>query len=225
MRNYTVNRMQTEPLSQTDGAFDAVVLAGGRAARLGGSSKPDVLVAGRRLLDHALDAAAGARRTVVVGPAGLATEPVLSAQEDPPHGGPVAGVEAGLAALDRAADDAGEPRAPLVLLLACDVPLARHVVVHLLAVAAAAVADGLDGAQVVDSGGRPQPLLGVYRRGLLTDAVAGLAARGGTRDAAIRRLLADAHLREVRDVVGHAADADTWDDVRRLDDLLGDQRR
>lgn len=200
--------------------FDAVILAGGRAARLGGRSKPDVLVAGRRLLDHALDAASGACRTVVVGPSGLAAAPALSAQEEPPQGGPVAGIEAGLRALDRSADQAGAPRAPIVLLLACDVPLARHVVARLLSAASEAVAEGLDGAQVIDATGRSQPLLGAYRRGLLTEALAGLTAAGGVRGVAVRRLLAGARLREVIDAVGHAADADTWDDVARLDALL-----
>ena len=82
-------------------AFDAVVLAGGTARRLGGVSKPDVELAGRRLLDHALAATAGARRVVVVAPASVAVpDGVTRTLEDPPHGGPVAGLAAGLAALD-----------------------------------------------------------------------------------------------------------------------------
>ncbi|MEL3949629.1 NTP transferase domain-containing protein, partial [Streptomyces sp. LNU-CPARS28] len=47
-------------------AFDAVVLAGGRAARLGGADKPGVRVGGRALLDRVLAACAGAGTTVVV---------------------------------------------------------------------------------------------------------------------------------------------------------------
>jgi len=42
-------------------AFDALVLAGGRAARLG-TPKPGVVVGGRPLLEHALAATAGAVR-------------------------------------------------------------------------------------------------------------------------------------------------------------------
>ncbi|WP_157431888.1 NTP transferase domain-containing protein, partial [Actinomadura hibisca] len=40
--------------------FDAVVLAGGRARRLGGADKPAALVGGRPLIAWAADAAAGA---------------------------------------------------------------------------------------------------------------------------------------------------------------------
>ncbi|GMA24023.1 hypothetical protein GCM10025864_17820 [Luteimicrobium album] len=66
--------------------FDAVVLAGGRAQRLG-VPKPGVTLAGRTLLDHALAAARDARRTVVVGPAELARDGVTVVREDPPFGG------------------------------------------------------------------------------------------------------------------------------------------
>ncbi|WP_217995881.1 NTP transferase domain-containing protein, partial [Kribbia dieselivorans] len=40
------------------GGLGAIVLAGGEARRLGGRSKPDLLVDGRRLLDIVLDATA-----------------------------------------------------------------------------------------------------------------------------------------------------------------------
>ncbi|GEA89892.1 hypothetical protein CCE01nite_38410 [Cellulomonas cellasea] len=92
--------------------YDALLLAGGRARRLGGVSKPDVVVSGRRLLAYALDAAAsgpggGARRTVVVAPGSVAVPGgVLRTLEEPPDGGPVAGIAAGLAALGRTGADA-----------------------------------------------------------------------------------------------------------------------
>src|SRR4029079_9730524 len=79
--------------------FDAVVLAGGRGRRLGGPSKPEVVVGGRALLDHALAAVAAADRVVVVGPSGLARPGIPRVLEDPPDGGPVAGLAAGLAYL------------------------------------------------------------------------------------------------------------------------------
>ncbi|MBT2472738.1 NTP transferase domain-containing protein, partial [Streptomyces sp. ISL-66] len=47
--------------------YDAIVLAGGAARRLGGADKPGLLVGGRPLLDRVLDACADARTTVVVG--------------------------------------------------------------------------------------------------------------------------------------------------------------
>lgn len=89
------------------GVLDVIVLAGGTGRRLGGACKPDVLVAGRRMLDHVLDGVAGLRgrglpagRVVVVAPQQVALpDGVLRALEDPPLGGPVAGVAAGLGAL------------------------------------------------------------------------------------------------------------------------------
>ncbi|MGO4426310.1 NTP transferase domain-containing protein, partial [Streptomyces sp. MCAF7] len=48
--------------------YDAVILAGGAARRLGGADKPALRVGARPLLDRVLDACRGAERTVVVGP-------------------------------------------------------------------------------------------------------------------------------------------------------------
>ncbi|WBM80051.1 NTP transferase domain-containing protein [Cryobacterium breve] len=83
------------------------MLAGGRGSRLGGAVKPAVEVAGRTLLSRVLDARTLARRVVIVGPAsarsaaGPEATGALWALEDPPFGGPVAGIAAGLAALAR----------------------------------------------------------------------------------------------------------------------------
>ncbi|MHB1063439.1 MAG: molybdenum cofactor guanylyltransferase [Georgenia sp.] len=86
--------------------FDAIVLAGGTARRLDGVSKPDVELGGRRLLDHALAATSGARAVAVVAPDSVRVpEGVHRTLEDPPHGGPEAGIAAGIAALDAGAPD------------------------------------------------------------------------------------------------------------------------
>ncbi|WP_439951655.1 NTP transferase domain-containing protein, partial [Actinomadura kijaniata] len=45
-----------------------MILAGGEARRLGGADKPAAAVGGRPLLAWVAEAAAGARRLVVVGP-------------------------------------------------------------------------------------------------------------------------------------------------------------
>ncbi|MEU4744233.1 NTP transferase domain-containing protein, partial [Actinosynnema sp. NPDC023658] len=49
-------------------SWAAVVLAGGRGSRLGGVDKASLVVDGRTLLDHVLDAVAAARQVIVVGP-------------------------------------------------------------------------------------------------------------------------------------------------------------
>jgi molybdopterin-guanine dinucleotide biosynthesis protein A len=80
--------------------MDAIVLAGGRGARLGGVDKADLVVGGQTLLERALAATAGANRTVVVGPRRPTSRPVTWAREHPPGGGPVAALAAGLEHVD-----------------------------------------------------------------------------------------------------------------------------
>lgn len=189
--------------------FDAVVLAGGRASRLGGVDKAEVLVAGRALLDRVLDAAANARRTVVLGPPDLNRAGVVTVLEEPPGSGPAAALWAGVTALDRRSPDA----AAAVLVLACDVPLAGRAVPGLLAALASDPA--ADGAHLVDGTGRVQPLVAVYRRAPLRAALDRLPDHG--RGCSMRQLVAELALIRVVDADGDGADADTWDDVATLE--------
>lgn len=186
--------------------YDAMVLAGGRARRLGGASKPDVEVRGRRLLDHVLGAVSGAHATVVVGPAGLdVPEGPRRTSEDPPLGGPVAGLSAGLAELRR-----GREPAALTVVLACDAPFVASALPRLLA---AVHADPeADGAVLGDPGGRLQWLTGCYR----TDALA-RALTGDGRDRAVRDVVAGLRLGTVPARGLEAVDLDTWEDVAALD--------
>ncbi|MFH5820991.1 molybdenum cofactor guanylyltransferase [Georgenia sp. AZ-5] len=196
-------------------AFDAVVLAGGTARRLGGASKPDVVLGGRRLLEHALDAAAGARRTVVVAPPEVAVPPgVLRTLEDPPHGGPVAGIAAGLAALDAAATSGspaadGAGPAPWLLVLACDVPYAADAVPRLLAAAVTG-----DGACLVDGDGHAQWLTGVYRTAALRERLGALPDAG--RGASVHRCVGPLATARVRAAGREAVDVDSWADLDAL---------
>lgn len=214
-------------------AHDAVVLAGGRGQRLGGVRKPEVRVDGRALLDRVLDATGSARRVVVVGPAELARPGVRTVLEDPPDGGPVAGLDAGLRALadDAGTGDAGRAEAPgsarsagpadgpdgpaeHVLVLACDVPRAAEVVPALLA--AAVRAPDADVVWAVDAEGRGQPLLALYRRDALLAALARRRADGGVRDCSVRRLVAGLTAEPVPTPGDEAADVDTWQAVADL---------
>ncbi|GAA1525603.1 molybdenum cofactor guanylyltransferase [Agromyces terreus] len=186
--------------------LDAVLLAGGRATRLDGASKPELVVGDRSLLQHAIDAArsAGARRIVVVGPAGLRAPGCLVVREDPPFGGPVAAIAAGLAARD-----AG-PAASVVLVLACDLPSARAATARLLERRGGA--RDADGLCLVDADQRVQWLAAVYARAALDRAFAELP--GPADGAAMRHLAAALDLVEVADD-GTAADIDTWPDLER----------
>ncbi|MCR6688468.1 NTP transferase domain-containing protein [Cellulomonas sp.] len=198
--------------------FDAVVLAGGAGRRLEGAVKPELVLGGRALVDHALDAVSRARRRVLVAPPALARPGVPTTLEDPPLGGPVAGIAAGLALLVAPpANVAGVPgpagaarAADVVVVLACDVPRAGSVVPALVA---AASAPGTDGARLVDAEGAPQHLVAAYRTDALRTALASL---GEVRGASVRRLVAGLHLRDVPDPGGAGEDVDTWADAARV---------
>src|SRR5919112_4799604 len=99
--------MHPDPPATSGRLRRVVVLAGGGSRRLGS----DKLVAdldGRGVLEALLDgvrAAAPDAELVVVGPADRASAGALVVSEDPPGGGPVAGLAAGLAAGTGVADD------------------------------------------------------------------------------------------------------------------------
>ena len=201
---------------------DAVILAGGRATRLGGVPKPTVVLDGASLLDHALAAARDADRTVVVGPDPVVPpgRDVLVTREDPPFAGPVAGLDAGLRALDAsAARPARQGPPPWVLVLAVDVPRAGDAV-PLLRAAVDPTDRDHDGAYLVREG-RAQWLVGLYRRDALKRALAEVAVSAGPgadglAGVPVRRLVAVLSCAEVPDEDGVSADVDTWDDLRRL---------
>lgn len=181
--------------------YDAVILAGGQGGRLGGVSKADLVVGGERLLDTVLRAAEGARTRVVVG---LVDVPywVLRTMEEPPGGGPAAGVEAGLDAITEPAE--------WTLLLACDLPGADGAVAELLAaVDPTAAADGFC---LMHEDGSPQWLYGAYRTAALRTAFARVGASAGL---SLRRLLADCELRLVRPLRADVSDIDTPEDLTR----------
>jgi len=188
-----------------------IVLAGGRGSRLGGIDKASVVVAGRTLLSRALDACEFATETVVVGPPALdAVAKAANAArvlEELEFGGPVAGVAAGLAALERIPIT---PDDGLVLLLACDLPWARDAAALLLA-ARDRLTPGVDGIHLVDHSGRELWLIGIYRKHALR---AGLDRLGDSaRGASVRSLLAGLALDTVADATGVGRDVDTWEDV------------
>jgi molybdopterin-guanine dinucleotide biosynthesis protein A len=144
--------------------YDAVVLAGGAARRLDGADKPGLLLGGRSLVARVGAAVASAERLVLVGPRRPELSRAVVVREDPPGGGPVPALRAGLA----------EVRAPWVAVLAADLPFlaARHVN------ELRRRARGGRGAVLVDAEARAQWLTGVWS---VTDLSAALRAyRGGS---------------------------------------------
>ncbi|WP_036504387.1 NTP transferase domain-containing protein [Nocardia aobensis] len=144
---------------------DAIVLAGGRATRMGGVDKPAIAVGGRAMLTVALDAVADCVRTVVVGPhrPELAPE-IRQVQEVPAGAGPVAAVACAVRALEEC-----DFPADLVVVLAADLPfLTAAVIGELIGHATTSDADAVF---ATDESGRPQYLVGVWRRTALLSAL------------------------------------------------------
>ncbi|MFI7247581.1 molybdenum cofactor guanylyltransferase [Micromonospora chalcea] len=206
--------------------YAAVVLAGGAARRMGGVDKPARPVGGRPMLHRVLAAVADADQRIVVGPSGPVPDGVRTTREEPPGGGPVAAIAAGLALLD--------PGTTTVALLAADLPLLTAAAVTELRRAldvptramspapaaerehapaagrehdpaaeweSASAPGGLTVALAcyVDGDGRRQQLCAVWRLPALRAALDRLAAtRGGTVDGApVRGLLTGVAVREV----------------------------
>ncbi|GGR82605.1 hypothetical protein GCM10010252_21620 [Streptomyces aureoverticillatus] len=210
--------------------FDAVVLAGGRAARLGGADKPGMRVGGRALLERVLAACAGAGTTVVVAAPRPTGRPVVWAREEPAGGGPLAALDAGLR----------RTGADVVVVLSADLPFLREQTVRRL-VAALRAADGADGVVLTDPEGRDQPLVAAYRSAALRRGLAALADDGAAAEEAgkaadegsgrggavppggaagargltglpLRRLTTRLELVRIADPLA-AFDCDTWDDI------------
>ncbi|MEU9337762.1 NTP transferase domain-containing protein [Streptomyces sp. NPDC048290] len=182
--------------------YDAVVLAGGAARRLGGVDKPAVRVGGRALLDRVLTACADARATVVVAEPRPTARPVSFTREDPPGGGPLAALAAGVR----------HTRADLLLVLSADLPFLQERTVRRLLTALRE--SPADAALLTDPGGRDQPLVAAYRAAPLRHALADLSAAhdGSLTGLPLRRLTAALDLTRIADPVA-SFDCDTWDDI------------
>lgn len=193
--------------------YDAVVLAGGAARRLGGADKPGLRVGGRTLLDRVLGACDDAGRTVVVGPRRATARPVTWAREEPLGGGPLAGLDAGLRRV----------AAERVLVLSADLPFLTPAAVRAL-LEALDGASAADGAVLTDPGGREQPLVAAYRTESLRRELALLAAEHGTlAGLPLRLVTADLSLARVHHPTA-SFDCDTWEDISTARGRIRDDR-
>lgn len=187
----------------------AIVVGGGGGERLGGVSKPDLVLGGGRLIDRvcgALLEACGAGCVAVVPPAVRVPDGVLRTLEDPPGGGPLAGVDAGLAAL-------GAPADAWVVVVSVDCPGIADVLAALLD---EPLGDRCEGR--ILRGGVPEPydqyLMGVYRVGALRRVIdEAVARRGNVRGMGVRRVLRALALERVDVSADVCRDVDTPEDV------------
>ena len=200
--------------------IDALVLAGGRSSRLGSVAKAKLKYRNQTLLERTVAAVAGLRFTVVVGDTAEQALPVqiLVTREDPPFGGPAAGIGAGLArltAVDPIASD-------YTIVLACDMPNIGAAVPLLLS--SLAKEDGLiddgptadtngDGFIAVDSRHHLQPLAAAYRTTALLDAVARQQRVGSLSGLSVFQLIRGLSLSEITVPDEATSDVDTWADA------------
>ncbi len=201
--------MGLSPVAAPRADVAAIVVGGGGGERLGGASKPDLTLGGVRLIDRvcgALLEACGAGCVAVVPPAVRVPDGVRRTLEDPPNGGPLAGIDAGLRTLSVGGDI-------LVVVVSVDAP---GVGAFLPALLEPALGEGSDGRIV--RGGDPEPfdqyLMGVYRAGalrrVLDEAVDSL---GSVRGVGVRRVLRALEVERVSVGADVCRDIDTPEDV------------
>ena len=188
-------------MSDTAPPYDAIVLAGGAARRLGGADKALLTVGAQTMLDRALTAVSGAESVVVVGPRRDVALPraVRWTREEPAGSGPPAALAAGAAAVG----------ARVVVVLAVDTPLVDRSLVEALLQRLG----GADAAVLVDVEGCRQPLIAAYRRAVLLTA---------GRFRSLRELVAALEVVELPDTTGASRDADTPADLASLQDRMLD---
>ena len=124
--------------------WSAIVLSGGTNKRFG-SDKSEALLHSVSLLDHVLSFIPKEINTVIVG---------KDVFEEPPLGGPVAGIARGLQEIDT----------EFVAVAAVDMPYGSALFSQLLNAISA------DAAMPIDADGFKQPLCGIYRRVALLSA-------------------------------------------------------
>jgi molybdenum cofactor guanylyltransferase len=156
----------------------AVVLAGGASRRFG-ADKLAAELGEQTLLDRTLGGLPEAYAVIVVGPERPVARPVRFAREQPPGGGPTAGLVAGLrAALDTDPD--------AIVVLPGDAPAAGRGAPALLE----ALAADQHAAVAVDAVGQVQPLQLALRPDAARQLIA-LAGPGEGAGQSARRLVAD----------------------------------
>ncbi len=192
-------------MSNSRPELGGIVLTGGAAVRFQGADKASIEIGGATLLEHVLGALAEVPDVVVVGEELGTSRPVTFLREDPPGGGPAAGLLAGLH---------GFPRTPRqVVVLAVDMPLVTTATVRRLMLSAEE-----DGAVLVDDAGKVQYLCAMYR----TDALLAAAPAAGQESGlSMKALVAGLILGRVPSVAWEAQDVDTWDDLVQMRERLG----
>ncbi|QRV01717.1 NTP transferase domain-containing protein [Arcanobacterium phocisimile] len=192
-----------------------IFLGGGRAKRLHGQAKPHLQIGDRSLLTHAiacLEQFTGNIPCVLVSPPDRRIPAkIIQTLEDPPYGGPVAGISAGLAALDRVTkpDNDPPPNYDFVAIFSADAPLAP-----LLLPALFNAARGHQGA-IASWEGKKNYLVGIYQYSALVSCLP-----SNPHGMSARVAFADIDLATVDDLANFSADIDHHADIKRVQTLV-----
>lgn len=187
-----------------------IVLGGGDGKRLGGASKPDLVIRGRRALEWALISQPNIPHVCVVPETVTVPSDVIRVMEDPPKSGPAAGFLTGVDAVRRILGDACTMPC-WIGLLPVDAPLASLCFPLLLEAAANLAAQGkhVDGVSARADGYR-QNLIGVFS----LEAVSRFPASEWV-NRSMRSLLAQLNIVDVELPASWVADIDTPVDLER----------
>lgn len=191
----------------------AIILAGGSGERLGGVDKATIRYRDQTLLDRLLAALWGIDTVVVAPPHVAVPAGVRRALEEPPGGGPAAGIVWGLAAAGLLDDPLG-----CVGIFSVDSPIAPEIAADLFAVARSHPGVG---AIACSPSGQRHHLLAVYPVSALVAAVRQIAMErpsaspwyAGVRDLAARRLISGIAVEEVCFGSADMRDIDTLADA------------
>ncbi|MEO7753232.1 MAG: NTP transferase domain-containing protein [Terracoccus sp.] len=204
--------MQRRPGPPVAPGVGVVVLTGGGSTRMG-AHKPALVVGGRSIVERVV-AACRPHPTVVVGRSDAVPPEITVVVEDPPGGGPVAGLSAGLSHLLGVTGPGGPD---VVLVVAGDLPLltAGH-----LGRLCAALAQPVEGASpragvavTLDAEGRRNWLCAAWPAPILRDRLGALAPVAGR---SMRSLTEGLVVVDVADPEGLASDVDTPADLARV---------
>ncbi len=202
-----------QSMSSEPGLLHAVILAGGGGERLGGASKADLMIGGRRLVDVVicgLRPQITGRMVLVAKPTVEPPAGVLRTLERPPDGGPLAGIAAGIAQL---ADDSrlAGIQDGRVIVTAVDSPGIVQLAPRLDH--ALSVADS-DVGGVVAFGGEPEPFRQYLQAIYLLPMLRRLFAEASQlRDRGVGRTLCAMHLAELPVAPDECRDIDTPEDL------------
>ena len=186
--------------------FSAIIVAGGKSSRLGGTPKASLSNGKHTLLESTLLAVEDACERVVVGPADLPLPAQITlTREDPPFSGPAAAITAGIRALGEGAE---KDAADWVMVLAVDMPRSADLVGALRKATADASAE-VEGFFGV-CGGVSQPLAGIYRYEKLKETF-----NTDTSNRSVRKFLNTMNLQAVELPPGLTDDVDTWDSAHQ----------